>query len=227
MILGQRHKFQNAFWRRFRRYRLAVISLGILTLLFALAMLAPVIGHTRGIDANAVDLFSRLAPPSDRHWMGTDTLGRDLFLRLLHGGQVSLLVGVSAAVASGAIGSALGLASGYLGGRVDAFVMRFADAVIALPVLPLLIILAAVDTSKLGLPATVAGASWFALYKIVVIIALVSWPSVARLVRAATLTIRERDFVQVAKAQGFSPRFGSCSATSCRMPPRRCWLPRL
>ena len=190
-------------WRRFRRYRLAVMSLWLLAALFGLTVATPLIEGALGLDADAVNLFGRTAPPSVAHWLGTDELGRDLLLRLLHGGRVSLLVGFIAAIASAVIGSVLGLVSGYFGGRVDAVIMRFADGVISLPLLPLLIVLAAIDPGKLGLPESISGSESFSLQRIVVIIALVGWPTVARLVRAATLSLRQREFVLVAQAQGF------------------------
>ena len=193
----------SSAWRRFRRHRLAVVSLWVLALLFAVVVPAPALEAMLGLDADAVNLFARMAPPSAAHWMGTDELGRDLLLRLLHGGRVSLLVGFTAAVAAAVIGTTLGLISGYFGGRVDAIVMRFADGVISLPLLPLLIVLAAIDPGKLGLPEEITGSESFSLYRIVVIIALVGWPTVARLVRAATLSLRQREFVLIALAQGF------------------------
>ena len=193
----------SSAWRRFRRHRLAVVSLWMLALLFAVVVPAPALEAMLGLDADAVNLFARMAPPSAAHWMGTDELGRDLLLRLLHGGRVSLLVGFTAAVAASVIGTTLGLISGYFGGRVDAIVMRFADGVISLPLLPLLIVLAAIDPGKLGLPEEITGSESFSLYRIVVIIALVGWPTVARLVRAATLSLRQREFVLIALAQGF------------------------
>jgi peptide/nickel transport system permease protein len=181
------------------------VGLVVLAVLFIAVLAAPLVETALGLDASAVNLFARAAPPSAAHWLGTDELGRDLLLRLLHGGRVSLLVGFTAAIASAAIGTLLGLLSGYFGGRVDAIIMRFADGVISLPLLPLLIVLAAVDPGKLGLPEAISSSESFSLQRIVVIIALVGWPTVARLVRAATLSLRQREFVLVAIAQGFGP----------------------
>jgi len=192
-------------WRRLTRHRLATVGLVVLAVLFIAVLAAPLVETALGLDASAVNLFARAAPPSAAHWLGTDELGRDLLLRLLHGGRVSLLVGFTAAIASAAIGTLLGLLSGYFGGRVDAIIMRFADGVISLPLLPLLIVLAAVDPGKLGLPEAISSSESFSLQRIVVIIALVGWPTVARLVRAATLSLRQREFVLVAIAQGFGP----------------------
>ncbi len=191
--------------RRFVDHRLAVGSLAVLVVMATLAALAPMIQALLGVDANAVDLGVRLAGPSLAHPLGTDELGRDLLLRLLNGGRVSLTVGIAAALVSAVIGTAIGLAAGYYGGTLDALLMRLADGVIALPLLPLLIVLAAVDLTKLGIAADVARSADMSLYRMVAIIALVSWTTVARLVRGAALSVREREFVLAAAAAGAGP----------------------
>ncbi|MEK9726190.1 MAG: ABC transporter permease, partial [Rhodospirillaceae bacterium] len=141
-------------------------------------------------------------PASAAHPLGTDELGRDLLLRLLYGGRVSLFVGLVAAVFAAAIGTAVGLTAGYLGGRVDAALMRLTDGVIALPLLPLLIVLAAIDLEKIGVPAALAQSESVSLYRIVAIVALAGWTTVARLVRASALALKQRTFVLAAVAQG-------------------------
>lgn len=191
--------------RRFFEHRLALASLIVLCLLALAALAAPLFELLLGVDGDRADLFNRLAPASLAHPLGTDELGRDLLVRLLHGGRVSLLVGLSAALFSAVIGTAIGIAAGYFGGRLDAFLMRFTDAVISLPLLPLLIVLAAVDLRKLGVPDAIAGSEDASLYRIVVIIALFGWTTVARLVRAETLTIRAREYVTAAAAMGAGP----------------------
>jgi peptide/nickel transport system permease protein len=155
-----------------------------------------------GIDADAVDLLARYSPPSAAHPLGTDALGRDVLVRLLYGGRVSLFVGLTATITAAIIGTAIGLIAGYAGGRTDAFVMRVTDGVIALPVLPLLIVLAAVDLGKLGLPESIVSAENVSLYRIIAIVALVGWTTVARLVRASTLSLKTRPFIMAARAQG-------------------------
>ncbi|MEQ9555847.1 MAG: ABC transporter permease [Rhodospirillales bacterium] len=190
--------------RRFLRHRLALVSAGVLTVLAAASLLAPVIESWLGLDANAVDLFNRLAPPGSAHPLGTDEAGRDVLVRLLYGGRVSLFVGIAAALTAAVLGTAVGLLSGYFGGRLDALFMRLTDGVIALPLLPLLIVLAAIDLQKLGFSAEAAQAESMSLYRIVVIVALVGWTTVARLVRATALSLRERPFVLAARAQGAS-----------------------
>jgi peptide/nickel transport system permease protein len=193
-------------WRRFLRHRLAVASLLMLATLALASLAAPLVERLLGIDANAADLFLRMQPPSAQHPLGTDELGRDLLCRLLYGGQVSLAVGLIAAVFSAIIGTAIGLVAGYAGGLADRLLMRVNDAVIALPMLPLLIVLAAVDLGKLGLPDAVVQSEHVSLYRIVVIVSLFGWNTVARLVRAETLALRQREFVRAAVALGTTPR---------------------
>ncbi|MBE9558120.1 MAG: ABC transporter permease [Proteobacteria bacterium] len=188
--------------RRFMQHRLALASLILLVILGLLAIAAPLVEYALGVDANMANLFGRFAPPSFEHPLGTDELGRDLLVRLLYGGRVSLAVGLSAAVFAAVIGTSLGLLAGYFGGRLDAFVMRFTDGVIALPLLPLLIVLAAVDLEKVGVPAELAQSEDISLYRIIVIVALFGWTTVARLVRAEALRIRSREFVTAARAMG-------------------------
>ena len=193
------------FWRRFRRHGFAVASLALLLALALLSSAAPLIAELRGIDPNQADLLSRLEPPSALHWLGTDDLGRDLFLRLLEGGRVSLLVGIAAALIAAVAGSVVGVIAGYVGGRLDALLMRLTDVVIALPVLPLLILLSAVDLQKLGIPLEIARSPAISLYQIVVIVSLFGWTTVARLVRGMTLSLKTRDYVRAARALGAGP----------------------
>jgi peptide/nickel transport system permease protein len=188
-------------WRRFLERRAAVASASVLLVLAGLCFAAPLLG----VDTASVDLLQRLAPPSREHLLGTDDLGRDLLGRLLEGGQVSLLVGFAAALVSALIGTVIGLAAGWRGGRLDAVLMRLTDGVIALPLLPLLVVLAALDLTKLGVPADLAQSESASLYRIVALIALVGWTTVARLVRGATLSVRAREFVRAAAALGAGP----------------------
>ena len=141
--------------RRFRRHKLAIFSLLTLISFIAIVSLASTIEGALGLDANMVDLFNRMQPASDMNLLGTDELGRDVFLRLLYGGRVSLSTGLTAACVAATIGTVIGLFAGYFGGRLDAILMRTTDGVIALPLLPLLIVLAAIDLNKVGLPCIV------------------------------------------------------------------------
>lgn len=196
---------RQLFWRRFRQHRLALCSALLLVFIATMALLAPVIEGAMGLDATRVDLFNQYALPGATHWLGTDEAGRDVFLRLLYGGRVSLLVALVAAIAAAVIGTTIGLCAGYYGGRLDALLMRTTDGVIALPVLPLLIVLAAVDLDKVGVPAAIADSEIVSLYRMMFIIAIVGWTTVARLVRSATLSVRTREFVRAAEAMGTRP----------------------
>ncbi|MEE2760332.1 MAG: ABC transporter permease [Pseudomonadota bacterium] len=191
-------------WRRFRQHRLAMASAALLIILTLLSAAAPLLEFLLEIDASRVDLLRRFDLPSGGAWLGRDELGRDVFVRLLYGGQISLLVGAVTAIAAAVIGTLVGLTAAYRGGWLDALLMRFTDSVIALPFLPLLIVLAALDLSKTGIPEAVINSEWFSLYRIIFIVALVGWTISARLVRGAALSLRERDFVLAARVQGAS-----------------------
>lgn len=192
-------------WRRFRRHRLACVSGILLAVMSLLCIAAPFFETALDVSAFKTDLFSRFAPPDHQFLLGADEAGRDVFTRLLHGGRVSLLVGLAASVIAAVIGTSIGLAAGYRGGWMDRVLMRLTDGVIALPLLPLLIVLAAIDPAKLGLPDSFVHSEQATLYRITVIVSLVGWTTVARLVRAETLSLRERDFVRAAIAQGARP----------------------
>ena len=162
----------------------------------------PPLAAALGIDSQAVELLDRLAEPSVSHPLGTDELGRDVLFRMLEGGRVSLSIGIAAAIAAAALGTAIGLAAGYLGGWTDRALMRATDALIALPLLPLLIVLAAIDLDKLGLPARLIQSDDVSLVRILALTVLVGWTTSARLVRGATLITRNRDFVRAARSLG-------------------------
>ena len=174
----------------------------LLAAIAALCFLGPPFGAAFGLSATDIDLARRLAAPGLPHLLGSDELGRDTLMRLMEGGQVSLIIGLTAAATAAALGTAIGLMAGYLGGWTDRLLMRLTDMVIALPLLPLLIVLAALDLAKLGVPAAVAGSDEMSLVRILVLAVLVGWTTAARLVRGATLVTRRRDFVRAAASLG-------------------------
>ena len=192
-------------WSRFFRRRMALFSGFVLSAMLLAVAAAGLVERSLGVDADMVSLLERMQPPSLAHPLGTDELGRDLLARLLHGGRISLLVGLLGALLAAVIGTAIGLAAGLAGGRTDALLMRVTDAVLALPLLPLLIVLAAVDLHKLGLPNALADGEAASVWRIVVLVALFGWTTVARLVRGAVLSLRERDFIRAARALGVGP----------------------
>ena len=189
-------------WRRFRRHGPAVAAGAVLAVLGLMALAFPLAEAALGLQAETIDLLARLSGPSWAHPIGTDELGRDLLLRLLQGARVSLFVGLAAALVTTVIGAVLGLAAGYFGGWLDAVLMRITDFVIALPLLPLLIVMAAADLSRLGLDAD---RPEHATLRIILILALVGWTTVARLARGSALVVREREYVQAARALGTGP----------------------
>ena len=192
----------HILWRRICTYQPAMYSAVLLLILTILVLSAPLIELGLGHDANKVDLFNRYLSPSIINPLGTDELGRDLFIRLLYGGRTSLIVGMVAGLFATFLGISIGLSAGYFGGYYDAFLMRLTDSVISLPLLPLLIVLAAIDLTKLGFPETIAQSQSSSFYRIVIIVGLFSWTTVARLVRAGTLSLKEQSFIEAAEAQG-------------------------
>ncbi|MBC7431833.1 MAG: ABC transporter permease [Rubritepida sp.] len=169
-------------------------GLALLALVALAALAAPWAG-----EAFEPDLFNRYAAPSAAHWLGTDDLGRDVLGRLLHGARVSLAVGLGAALLAMLLGTAAGLLAAWRGGLADAALMRLADALLALPALPLLVVLSAIDPAVVGLPRGQAGAD---ILRIATILALFGWVGVARLVRAGTLSVLAMDYVRSARALG-------------------------
>ena len=133
------------------------LALGWLLLLTGLCLSAPLWRAAAGLDPLLVDLSQRYALPSAGPWLGRDELGRDVFSRLIQGATASLLIAAAATLCTLALGAAIGLLAGYAGGRIDQGLMALTDGVIALPLLPFLIVLAAVDNTRLGLPEGYAG----------------------------------------------------------------------
>ena len=172
-------------WARLRRNRLAVVAIVLLGIVHLAAALAPWIAPH---DPETVTLESRLRPPGPPNWLGTDEYGRDVLTRLLYGGRVSLAVGVGSMVASMALGVTVGAVAGYGGGIVDIVLMRITDGMLSVP----LFFVALMALALLG--AT--------LLNLVVVIALSSWMTVARVVRAEVLRTRELEYVQAAHAIG-------------------------
>jgi peptide/nickel transport system permease protein len=175
--------------RRFRRHRPAMIAVFLLVVIALLALLAPLFERYPN---EAIDLQARNSPPSAAHWFGTDRTGRDIWSRTIHGGRVSLAVGLLATSLSVSIGLLFGSLSGYYGGWVDMLIMRFTDVVMTFPSIVIMLTLAAL------LPRTITS--------IVLVIGLLSWPRVARLVRGQFLTLRRQDFVMAANCLGIPDR---------------------
>ncbi len=191
-------------WRRLREDRAALLGLAVLLLLLSLCYAAPLFEHWLGVSATATDLLARFDPAGEGHLLGSDDAGRDVFTRLLLGGQISLSIGLMGALGSSLVGTIIGAIAGYQRGKTDMVLMRITDGIISLPTLPLLIILAALDLGKLGFSQDFIRSGAAGYWRIVVIVTLLGWTGVARLVRASTLALAEREFVLAARAQGAS-----------------------
>ncbi len=173
------------FWFKFTRNRLAIGGAVVVLLLFFTALLAPFISP---YDPSYIDVEHVLSPPSREHYLGTDQLGRDVLSRIIWGGRISLLVGFVAVGIATLIGVILGALAGYYGRLVDNLIMRFVDIMLCFPTFFLILaVIAFLEPS---------------IWNIMVVIGLTSWMGVSRLVRAEFLSLKEREFVLAARAQG-------------------------
>ena len=182
-------------WRRFRRHPGAVIGAIVLTLL----IFASVFAHLSPYDPEISDVKNRYQPPSLAHPFGTDGLGRDLMTRVLYGGRVSLSVGLMVVGITLSIGVPIGCIAGYFGGWIDNILSRIIDATLSIPSLMFLILLSAILRES-DLPFVKSNS----VMTIAVVLGALSWPTVARLVRAVFLTFREMEYVTAAQALGAS-----------------------
>jgi ABC-type dipeptide/oligopeptide/nickel transport system permease subunit len=189
----ERGATRQATWRRLLRLHWGVGAAGVLLLIIAAAVLAPLIAPH---DPLAVDIRHRLSPPAwmergtAEHLLGTDQVGRDLLARMIYGGRVSLVVGVASVVISATIGVLLGLAAGYFGGNIDWTIMTVINVMLTFP----FVLLALAVIAVLG-PS---------LVNMILVLGVAGWPIYARVVRAETLAIREREFVVAGRALGMS-----------------------
>jgi peptide/nickel transport system permease protein len=181
--------FYKVFLHRFKANRFAVAGGVVVLTLFLVSLGASFITPYH---PDALDAYHVLLPPSAAHWFGTDELGRDVFTRIIYGARISLKVGFVAVGIAVVLGTAVGLFAGYYGGIADNLLMRLVDIMLCFPTFFLI----------LAVIAMLEPSIWY----IMVIIGLTGWMGVARLVRAEVLSLRERDFVQAARALGASDR---------------------
>jgi peptide/nickel transport system permease protein len=196
MALGRRPQttaagaetFARLTWRRFRRHRLALLGGGVVLCLSLAAVLAPWLASSR---PDRISLSDRWSEPNRAHPFGTDELGRDVLSRALFAGRISLSVGYLSAVGVAVAGTAAGLAAGHYAGVTDGALMRLADVLLAVPSIPVYLVMAAL------LPGG-------GVARLIAIFVLFGWTGVARLVRAQVLALRQQDFVEAARALGAS-----------------------
>lgn len=170
----------------FKKNKLAMLCVFILGFIF----IASILAFLSPYDPDVVNVNEKLQGISSSHLLGTDDLGRDLFTRALYGGRVSLLVGFSAMVVSVIVGTCIGTISGYMGGKVDTICMRFVDMFLSVPSLLLIIVFYSFVSPS--------------IFTLVIMLSMFSWANVARIVRAETLSIKEREYVLAAKTLGVS-----------------------
>jgi len=177
------------FWRHFKKNRLGVGGLVIIVIVFFIAIFAPFLSL---YDPGKTDVSLKLKTPSFQHYLGTDQLGRDVFSRMLHGSRISLSVGFVAVGISILIGILVGAMAGYKGGWVDSLLMRFVDIMLSFPSFFLILTVVAILRPN--------------IYNVMFVIGITSWEGTARFVRAEFLSLRERDYVQAARALGVKDR---------------------
>jgi peptide/nickel transport system permease protein len=185
-------------WRRFRRHRMALVSGAILAAIVLAILLGPIAWR---VAINEIDFTARLEGPSWRHPLGTDDLGQDLLARMLYGGRISLAVGLAAMVVAVVVGTLIGAIAGMSRGAVGSALMWLTDLFLSLPQLPLLLLVIYLFRDSLK---SVFGPEGGVFILIVIVIGGLRWMPVARLVRAQFLSLREKEFVEAARALGAS-----------------------
>ncbi|MCB9116102.1 MAG: ABC transporter permease [Caldilinea sp.] len=171
--------------RRFAKEKTAVFGLAVIVFFALVAVFAPLLTP---YDPLAQDIPNGLAPPSAEHWLGTDKLGRDIFSRMLYGARISLGAGLGVVLMAGLVGTSVGIVAGYVGGWLDEALMRITDIFFAFP--------------SLILAMAIAGALGPSLQNALIAVSVVTWPVYARLIRGQVIVLRDREFVQAARAVG-------------------------
>jgi peptide/nickel transport system permease protein len=218
-LLGEEERVEHAFealgarspraqlWRRLRQDRVALAALGVIVALILIAVFAPLVVKLVGVpgpnvqNAHAVDQFGTPIGPTSAHPFGVDPLGRDVLARTVYGARVSLLVGIAGTAIAVAIGVTVGLLAGYFRGWVDTLLSRLLDVVLCFPVLLLGIGIASACSLGHG---CIGGAVRPGLRTVILVIAIVSWTTIARVIRGQVLSLREREFVLAARSLGAS-----------------------
>ena len=175
------------FWRKYRTAHSSVVGLAFVIFLVVIALGAPVVAPS---DPTKINLDREFAPPNQNNLLGTDHLGRDMLSRIIYGARVVLLVGAVSTVIMTVVGLLVGLVAGHFGGIIDEMLMRITDAFLIIPALPLILVFVAIFGPSIS--------------NVIIMIGILSWPSLARIVRAETLSIMGRDFIAAEKAMGAS-----------------------
>lgn len=191
---GETYSYWRIVFKRLRKHRIAMISFIFLLIIIVMTVLAKPLsfGNDPYTYIPSVPWSERveLAPPGPGHILGFDSMGRDVWSRLLYGGRISLFVGIFCSLLDGLFSFLIGAIGGYFGGRIDEFLMRFTDIMLSIPILPIMIVLSAVIRGS--------------LFTIILIISAFGWMQGARLVRGETLKVKNEDFIQASHAIGLS-----------------------
>ena len=191
-------------WRRFRRHRMAIFGVAALVALI-LYSFGGALFFTEAY-ANHTDTGERLQAPSREHPYGTDTVGRDILARTIYGGQISIMIGLTAMMVEVLVGVMIGSMAGFFGGSIDSILMRFTEAVFVIPQIFLLLVMAKFFGTSIGNISLLGRTFSGSVIIIIFIIGLTSWPYLARIVRAEFLSLKSNDFVLAARATGTSTR---------------------
>ena len=195
-VRPSRSLWKDAWWQ-FRRHRLAMAALGTLTLLVLFTLVGPFVYHT---PTNLIDFSMALKGPSPEHPFGTDDLGRDILARAMFGGRISIAVGITAVLLAITLGTTIGALAGFFG-KLDNPLMRLTDLFLSLPILPLLLVIIYLFRDTLR---AIFGPEIGIFLMIVGVIGVLTWMPVARLVRASFLSLKQKEFVEAARAVGDS-----------------------
>ncbi|HEY0986356.1 MAG TPA: ABC transporter permease [Kofleriaceae bacterium] len=184
---------RRQMWRRWRANRMAVWSGAVFAAVALACFLGPVLAGALGVDGTSIDAQLGATPPSAAHWFGTDTLGRDLLVRVMIGGRIAIVVALVTTAIAVAIGATYGAVAAYAGGRIDNLMMRVVDALYGFPTVVFIIVVMAVTGAR-------------SLVALFALIGAISWLTMARITRGQVLVLRASEFVEAARALGVPPR---------------------
>lgn len=191
-------------WRRFRRHRMAIFG-SVMLFLITLYSFGGMLVFSEA-EANLTETGARLQAPSREHPFGTDTIGRDILARTVYGGQISIIIGLTAMLVEVVIGVSIGALSGFFGGKLDSLLMRFTEAVLVIPQIFLLLVMARYFAQSIPNIKMMGRTFSGSVLVIIFVIGITSWPYLARIVRAQFLSVKENDYILAARATGTSTR---------------------
>ena len=196
---------ESDFIYHFKRDKVAMVSFALFLAFLLSALFAPILAPTNPYDLMHIDIMDSELPPSwmeygdERFWLGTDNQGRDIFSTILYGSRLSLTIGFLAVAVQLVLGTIVGLSAGYFGGKIDSFLMRFADIQLSFSTMMIAIIVSAIFKASFGAEFF----SQYAVVMLIVIIGIAEWPQYARTIRASVLSEKKKEYVEAAQVIGF------------------------